>query len=135
MSVLIEQDHIQDFLVALENSPMTIQVMDFEMGKPTARVVKPKKGENMGFGMMMGGLRRCPMADAHDDWMMRSVDGGAGWPMTAFGGGRNCEQARMRQFMEGGRMMGPGGRAGRPIQKSRRQAGREPQREDGKAEE
>jgi hypothetical protein len=57
MTVLIEQDHIQDFLVGLENSPMTIQVMDFEMSKPSARVTKPEKGNSMMFGgegMMMG---------------------------------------------------------------------------------
>ena len=34
MTVLIDQDQIQDFLVALENSPMAIQVCDFEMAKP-----------------------------------------------------------------------------------------------------
>ena len=31
ISVLVDQDHIQDFLVELENSPMAIQVMDFEL--------------------------------------------------------------------------------------------------------
>ena len=44
MSVLIDQDHIQDFLVELENSPMSIQVMDFELQRPRARVTKPEKG-------------------------------------------------------------------------------------------
>ena len=58
MSVLIDQDHIQDFLVELENSPMSIQVMDFEMQRPETRVTKPEKGaENSfaGYGGMMGG--------------------------------------------------------------------------------
>ena len=63
MTVLIDQDHVQDFLVELENSPMSIQVMDFELERPTARVAKPEKGAEpvggfgggMGMGMMMGG--------------------------------------------------------------------------------
>ena len=33
----------------LENSPMAIQVIDFEMAKPSTRVVKPVKGETMNF--------------------------------------------------------------------------------------
>ena len=44
MTVLIDQDHVQDLLVELENSPMSIQVKDFELQRPTARVVKPEKG-------------------------------------------------------------------------------------------
>ena len=44
MVVLIDQDHIQDFLVALENSPMTIQVMDFEMSKPRPASPSPRRG-------------------------------------------------------------------------------------------
>jgi hypothetical protein len=44
MTVLVDQDRVQDFLVELENSPMSIQVMDFELQRPSARVVKPEKG-------------------------------------------------------------------------------------------
>jgi len=56
MSVLIDQDHVQDFLIELENSPMWIQVKDFELLRPTVRVTKPEKGEEPGAGMagMMG---------------------------------------------------------------------------------
>jgi hypothetical protein len=58
LSVLIDQDHIQDLLVGLENSPMTIQVKDFELARPSSRVVKPEKGTAMGYygygGMMPG---------------------------------------------------------------------------------
>ena len=46
MTVLIDQDHVQNFLVELENSPMSIQVMDFELARPSARVTKPEKGEH-----------------------------------------------------------------------------------------
>jgi len=60
MSVLVDQDHYQDFLVELENSPMSIQVMDIELQKPTARVTKPEKGASQSFSgmgdMMMGGM-------------------------------------------------------------------------------
>ena len=34
MTVLIDQDHVQDFLIELENSPMSIQVKDFELQRP-----------------------------------------------------------------------------------------------------
>ncbi len=57
MTVLIDQEHVQDLLVELENSPMSIQVMDFELERPSTRVTKPEKGEtpaSMGMGMGMG---------------------------------------------------------------------------------
>lgn len=60
MTVLLNQDHIQDFLVGLENSPLTIQVAEFDMAKPAQRVVKPQKGDTLAFGgdmaMMYGGM-------------------------------------------------------------------------------
>ena len=49
ISILIEQDHIQDLLVALENSPMAIQVLELEMSKPITHVVKPVKGQSMNY--------------------------------------------------------------------------------------
>jgi len=88
MSVLIEQDHIQDLLVALENSPMTIQVMDFEMQKPTARVAKPEKGTQMAFGGMMGGMGMMGsdmMAGMMSSMMGRRGVGGYGGNMARQG--------------------------------------------------
>ena len=43
---------MQDFLVELENSPMSIQVKDFELQRPAARVAKPEKGaaQSGGYG-------------------------------------------------------------------------------------
>ncbi len=76
MSVLIDQDHIQDLLVALENSPMAIQVIDFEMSKPSTRVVKPVKGESMNFArlmaarirmMRMGAFRQTSAGRRHEE--------------------------------------------------------------------
>jgi hypothetical protein len=82
MSVLIEQDHVQDFLVALENSPMAIQVVDFELSKPTAPVVKPEKGENfMNYGYgdpMMMGRNRMPGAPGLVPFGMRPMIIGGG---------------------------------------------------------
>ncbi len=64
MSVLIDQDRVQDFLVELENSPMWIQVKDFELTRPSVRVAKPEKGEEADAGMMgmmgMMGMSRGP---------------------------------------------------------------------------
>ena len=45
VTVLIDQDRVQDFLVELENSPMSIQVKDFELVRPSTRVTKPEKGD------------------------------------------------------------------------------------------
>jgi len=57
MTVLLDQAHLPDFLVGLENSPMAIQVMEPEISKPLAPVVKPVLGETSNFGMMgQGGM-------------------------------------------------------------------------------
>jgi hypothetical protein len=85
MSVLIEQDHIQDLLVALENSPMAIQVMEFEMSKPVNRVVKPVKGQDINY-RGYGGIQ--PMMP--------------GAERVAFGGGPRFSQA-MPGVAAGGR--------------------------------
>jgi len=90
LSVLIDQDHIQDLLVELENSPMSIQVMDFELQRPSSRVVKPEKGATANFSgygeAMMGG-------------MMRGRMGGMGM-MSGYGGmmaGYGAMMSRMSQ--------------------------------------
>ena len=71
LSVLIEQNHIQDLLVALENSPMAIQVMEMELSKPANRVVKPVKGMSMNYAEYGGSQPAIP-----------------GSPVDAFGGRR-----------------------------------------------
>ncbi len=53
MKVLVDQAHLPDFLVGLENSPMSIQVMEPEIAKPLMPVIKPvlyadKNAFNMG---------------------------------------------------------------------------------------
>jgi hypothetical protein len=105
MSVLVDQDHYQDFLVELENSPMSIQVMDIELQKPSSRVTKPEKGAMQSFSgygdMMMGG-------------MMRGMGGRLGMGgegMSGYGGMMSGYGSMMNQMM-GGMMRGMGGKMG-----------------------
>ena len=107
MVVLVEQDKIQDFLVALENSPMTIQVMDFEMSRPDQRVVKPEKGTSMsgmmgGMGGMMGGYGNA----------MQSGMTGMGGMMNRMGRGMGGMSGGGYGGAAGGMMEGYGGGGG-----------------------
>ena len=122
MTVLIDQDHIQDFLIELENSPMWIQVMDFEMNRPSARVVKPEKGSTQFAGAggmgMMGGMTG-GMSSMMSSMMSR---GGKGGGMTGFGGMMGSMQnqmaSQMSMMMRGG--MGRGGMGGLDTTESRK---------------
>ncbi len=104
MTVLIDQDHVQDLLVELENSPMSIQVMDFELQRPMTRVTKPEKGvmQSGGYGGMMGMGGRGMMG------MMGAQARG----MSGFGGMMGQMQAGRMGSMAGMGMMGMGGRGG-----------------------
>jgi len=108
LTVLIDQDHIQNLLVELENSPMIIEVRDIEWLRPTERVVKPEKGAGftgyggmMGSGMMpgmmgpgmMGGRRMGEM----DPSMMMGPGGGPGMMM---GPGMGMGTAQQRQGVD-----------------------------------
>lgn len=78
VSVLINQDNVQDLLVALENSPMSIQVAEVSWAKPATKVVKPQKGTSMNeIGSMNYNL---------------NMSSG----MTFFGGGMNTASANYR---------------------------------------
>jgi hypothetical protein len=110
ISVLIDQDRVQDFLVELENSPMSIQVMDFELQRPTARVTKPEKGSTQ-FGGMMGEMGGMMMMSGMG--RMGGAMGGRG--MAGYGGMMGSAQAQMmmRGMAGMGRMGGAmGGMAG-----------------------
>lgn len=54
LSVLIDQNYVQDLLVAFQNSPMSIQAKDFELQRPKTRVTKPQQGQTLSFGEMGG---------------------------------------------------------------------------------
>jgi hypothetical protein len=95
MTVLVEQNHIQDFLVALENSPMAIQVNDFEMAKPAQRVTKPKKGDSMFPGMFAGGGSDYTTMMS---MMMRPPSAGG---QTTFGGERDPRTMMMMAYSGG----------------------------------
>ncbi len=108
ISVLVDQDHIQDFLVELENSPMSIQVMDFELQRPASRVVKPEKGTMAslsGYGeSMMGGMMRSQM--------------GRMSPMAGYGGMMASYGSMMsRMSRQYGMMGGMGGGPAAPARK------------------
>ena len=105
MSVLLDLNDLQEFLVAFENSPMAIQIMDFEMAKPSIRVTKPLQGEEFKLaleqgtvGGMMGGM----MGMYGGGMRGATLPGSSGNRMTGFGG--------MGMAMPGGR----GGMAGMP---------------------
>ena len=110
MNVLVEQSRLQDFLVGLENSPMSIQVMEFELAKPLVPVVKPTYGDraSFGFGGMAGMESGMP-------GMMggRGMRGGAGpmpgmmpGPMGGPGGGEMSMRGGM-PGMTGGNASAP----------------------------
>jgi hypothetical protein len=106
ISVLIDQDHIQDFLVDLENSPMSIQVMDIELARPQARVTKPEKGEAGagGFGAMGGAMGGMMMRMRGGEGMMGPGMMGRG--MMSFGGMGAMMQGEMSMRGRMGSMMG-----------------------------
>jgi hypothetical protein len=104
VTILIDQDRVQDFLVELENSPMSIQVMDFELKRPSSRVVKPEKGTSAfgglvaegGMGSMMGGM------GAMGQMMMRMSRGGMGMGgRSGYGGEMGMMQGMMMNRMRG----------------------------------
>jgi hypothetical protein len=107
MTVLIDQDHIQDFLIELENSPMSIQVKDFEMVRPASKVNKPEKGTTPFGGGFGGGMGMGMGMNSMMSSMMRR--GGMGG-MSGFGG-RATEMSSMGMAMGmmGQRMGGMGG--------------------------
>ncbi|HEY2158495.1 MAG TPA: hypothetical protein VGH33_22885 [Isosphaeraceae bacterium] len=106
MTALIDQNRLQEFLVGLENSPMAIQILEFEMLKPVNPVTKPVKGEMptgmmgmMGSSMMGGGM----MA-------MKGMRGGMMRGPGGMMGGPGMNEADMSRMM--GPMMGPRGMGG-----------------------
>ncbi len=108
MTVLLAQEDLQEFLVAFENSPMSVQIMDFEMAKPAMRVTKPLQGEEFKVAMeagQVGGM----MGMSGSGGMPGMTMGGSGRSrMTGFGG--------MAMAMQGqrGSMRGMPGSAGMP---------------------
>ncbi|MDX2035769.1 MAG: hypothetical protein SFX72_03900 [Isosphaeraceae bacterium] len=113
MTALVDQNRLQDFFIGLENSPLAIQVMEFDLVKPPVPVSKPVKGEMIGGGMMgmmgmMGGYGGMPggrammMDGGAYGSMMGGMPGGYGGMMGRGMGGMMDEEGGY------GGMMGPG---------------------------
>jgi hypothetical protein len=130
MTVLVEQSKIPDFLVGLENSPITIEVKEPDIVRPSGPVVKPVAGERSSNGGMKSG-------DGPGGMGIMGAPGGArnrppGGPAGPAGG--------MKGPGVGGAMGGPGGGTakggvdarGRNLAKERKEA--EKKENKGKAE-
>jgi len=121
MTVLLDQAHLPDFLVGLENSPMAIQVMEPEISRPSTPVTKPIPGETSfaagmgaGMGMGMGGSGRgYPGMGGSGQGYPGMGGSGQGYP-GMMGQGRNASSGSGgagRQYGSGemsSGMMGPG---------------------------
>ena len=104
MKVLVVQDRLQDFLIGLENSPISIQVLEPELAKPMTPVDKPVAGMNMNFGGYgMGGMMG--MESAMSGMMMGMRGGGMGGRGGGMGG---MPGMNMGMGMGSGEMMGMG---------------------------
>jgi hypothetical protein len=97
LTALVDQNRLQEFFIGLENSPMAIQVMEFELLKPINPITKPVKLEGTpGVGGMPG---MAGMGRAGGDEAMRRAAGG----MMGSGGRGNM-----------GMMVGGGGSGSAP---------------------
>jgi hypothetical protein len=121
LDVLMEQMRIPELIVACQNSPMTVQVLDFEMQRPGTRVKKPVKGElaPVGYGGGMG------MMGGRGMGMMGEMVLGGGNPMMGgpgrsggyggeYGGNMNMQMQQQMSRMGGGRT-GYGSRTSSPV--------------------
>jgi hypothetical protein len=101
ITVLVDQARLADFLIGLENSPMSIQVLEIEINKPLVPVTKPTYGDKAYMGQMGSG------SGAYES-------GGAGRPLPG-GGSRAMGDPReggMGGMPLGGRPGAGGGGAG-----------------------
>jgi hypothetical protein len=99
VAVLIDQARMLDLFQAFRDSPMAIQVVDFEMKRPTQRVKKPVKGEqNPMFNMGMMGSGEYVLGGSMPGMDMASM-------MSGYGG----RAGMMEGMMSGGY---PGGMPG-----------------------
>jgi hypothetical protein len=101
LAVLVDQNKLPEFLVGLENSPITIQVMETEVARPAGPVSKPMMGDKSsnqgGFGGRPGEGLGGPVGLAGGGGAMgRNMNRGAGIAKSGGPGG----------------MPGPGGMAG-----------------------
>jgi hypothetical protein len=117
LTVLIDQDHVQDLLIELENSPMSIEVKEFELRRPPSKVSKPEKGASeAGMGMGMG----MSMGMGMMGMMGRRGTGGFGG-MADRMGSQMSQMMMMQRSMGMGQMgMGMGGMGGAGASQSKK---------------
>jgi hypothetical protein len=110
LTVLVDQSRLPNYLVGLENSPMSIEVNEVEIAKPLTPVSKPAYGERSSFNAGMSGGGEGPGPGGPGS-MARSMAGGGmrpggmGGPGLMAGGGGS-------EIPGIGRGMGPGGGGG-----------------------
>ncbi len=88
LTVLVDQARLSNYLVGLENSPMSIEVNEVEIAKPLTPVAKPAYGErssfNIGGGAAAMGNQNPDMAS---NARMRNMAGGMGNRPSGYPGG------------------------------------------------
>jgi hypothetical protein len=104
MSVIIDQNSINNLLTELANSPMAIQVIDYEHQRPSSKISKPVKGESLDFGGAYAGSAGSRIGLFN---MTASSYGGMQERMAAYGGGAAPISDMASAY--GGRMNGGGG--------------------------
>ncbi|HEV3164264.1 MAG TPA: hypothetical protein VGZ22_09560 [Isosphaeraceae bacterium] len=108
LAVYIDQNSINNLLVELANSPMSIQVIDYSQQRPGARLKKPEKGESLPGGGMGG----YGMAGGYGEAMFNAqgaYPGGGGGGYASGGGYPSGANAMYSQGGMGG--MGGSGAA------------------------
>ena len=132
VSVLIDQNSIQNFLVEFENSPMSMRVLEANWTRPKSRVQPPVKGQGFagyagmgGFGMGAGGGVLGMMGMGMGEYGGMMDMGMMGGQMGGMMGGRGGMMGGMGEYgmMGGMGMMGMGGGMSRnqPRSKVRRE--------------
>jgi hypothetical protein len=136
MTALVDQNRLQEFLVGLENSPMAIQILEFEMLKPINPVTKPVKGE-MPTGMT--GMGMMGMMGGPGGMMMMKRGGRAYGEMMGSRGMNEGDMSRMMGPMMGMRGSGPGmgamstGKKGTDVRDKKRKEERDEREKKRKA--
>jgi hypothetical protein len=104
LSVLVDQASVNDLIVEFQNSPMSIQVREFELQRPAARVKKPLKGEEQSFafgGGGYGGSGGMAGRGGNMGRMLLGASGDGGGGMSQYGSQAGA-QGRMKSMMGAG---------------------------------
>ena len=113
LKVYVDQDHVNDLLVEFANSPMSIQVLDFEFIRPISPVRKPQKGEAQAVAAAGGASRgggAGSRGGADEGGGAAAADEGMSGASYAAGGATSYNN-RMKGGSRGGGMPGMAGRA------------------------